>query len=113
MNLKMLEDRVLVEIAEAEKVSPGGILLPERTQEKPSRGKVIGVGPGGFCPELCVKIADFHTGNEVTPIIGRVPMTVKVGDTVLFGRYSGSPLPDNDRMHILREADILAIVEGE
>jgi chaperonin GroES len=113
MKLKMLDDRVLVEIDEAEKITKGGILLPDSVKERPSRGKVIAAGPGEFVPELCAKAVDFHTGQDQYPIIGRRPLSVQVGDTVLFGRYSGNPLPDNERMHILREADILAVVEEE
>ncbi|HVK16326.1 MAG TPA: co-chaperone GroES [Fimbriiglobus sp.] len=92
VNLRPLDDRVVVESLEAEEKTAGGILLPDTAKQKPQQGKVIAVGPG--------KLND--SGN-------RSALAVKVGDTVLFGKYSGSDVEVSGReFKILREADILA-----
>ena len=92
--LKPLDDRVVVEGLEAEEKTAGGILLPDNAKQKPQQGKVIAVGPG--------KLSD--TGS-------RTAIAVKVGDTVLFGKYSGSDVEvGNKEYKILRESDILAKV---
>jgi chaperonin GroES len=92
VNLRPLDDRVVVESLEAEEKTSGGILLPDTAKQKPQQGKVIAVGPG--------KLSD--KGD-------RLALGVKVGDTVLFGKYSGSDVEVGGReFKILREADILA-----
>ncbi len=89
VNITPLADRVLVEAAAAEEKTAGGIIIPDTAKEKPQRGKVIAVGNG--------KIDE--------------PMTVKVGDNVLYGKYSGSELTLEGKEYlIMRESDILAIV---
>ena len=94
MKLKPLHDRIIVEAAEAESKSAGGIILPDSAQEKPQKGKVLAVGPG--------KMLD--TGKLA-------PMDVKVGETVLYGKYSGTEVTvENEDYVILRSEDILAIV---
>jgi chaperonin GroES len=89
LNIKPLADRVLVEPVEAETKTAAGIIIPDNAKEKPQKGKVVAVGNG--------------TKDE--------PITVKVGDTVLYGKYSGTELKleGNDYL-IMRESDILAIV---
>jgi len=95
LNMKPLEDRVVVEQAAAEEVTSGGIVLPEQAKEKPTRGKVLAVGPG--------KMLD--SGN-------RGQMCVKVGDEVFYGKYSGTEVDITGKKYtVLRESDILAIVE--
>ena len=92
VTLRPLDDRVVVEGLEAEEKTAGGILLPDTAKQKPQQGKVIAVGPG--------KLSD--KGD-------RLALAVKVGDTVLFGKYSGSDVEVSGReLKILREADILA-----
>jgi len=92
LTLKPLDDRVVVEPTEAEEKTAGGILLPDTAKQKPQQGKVIATGPG--------KLDD--NGN-------RVAMAVKAGDTVLYGKYSGSDVEVNGKeLKILREGDILA-----
>ena len=92
MNLRPLDDRVVVEGLEAEEKTAGGILLPDTAKQKPQQGKVIAVGPG-----------------KLTDSGSRTALAVKVGDTVLFGKYSGSDVEVSGReLKILREADILA-----
>ncbi len=89
MNVKPLADRVLVEPAAAETKTAGGIIIPDTAKEKPQRGKVIAVGNG--------------KPDE--------PMTVKAGDTVLYGKYAGTELQvDGKDYLIMRESDILAII---
>ena len=89
VNIKPLADRVLIEPAAAETTTSSGIIIPDNAQEKPQRGTVVAVGPG--------------KKDE--------PTTVKVGDTVLYGKYSGTDLNlDGVDYMIMREADILAIV---
>ena len=89
LNVKPLADRVLVEPAAAEQKTLGGIIIPDTAKEKPQRGKVVAVGTG--------------KKNE--------PMTVKVGDTVLYGKYAGTELSiDGVDYLIMKESDILAII---
>ena len=89
MKIKPLADRVLVEPAAAEEKTAAGIIIPDTAKEKPQKGKVIAVG----------------TGKKDEP------MTVKVGDEVLYGKYAGTELTiDGDTYLIMRESDIVAIV---
>jgi chaperonin GroES len=95
MNLKPLADRLVVEPVEQEEVTAGGIILPETAKEKPQQGKVIAAGPG-------------RTDDAGK----RVEMEVKVGDRVLYAKYSGTEVKlDGKKLLILRESDILAIVQ--
>ncbi|MBQ3556615.1 MAG: co-chaperone GroES [Oscillospiraceae bacterium] len=94
MNLKPLADRVIIKMVEAEETTKGGIILTAAAKEKPEIAEVLAVGPGG--------IVD---GNEVV-------MTVKVGDKVITGKYSGTQVKvDGEEVTIVRQSDILAIVE--
>lgn len=94
LNIKPLADRVVVEAAAAEEKSSGGIILPDTAQEKPQQGTVLAVGPG--------KASD--TGTIVK-------MTVKIGDKVLYGKYSGTEVNHEGKEYlIMRESDILAIL---
>ena len=95
MNLKPLADRLVVEPLEQEEVTAGGIILPETAKEKPQQGKVVAAGDG-----------------RVDERGERVAMEVKVGDTVLYAKYSGTEVKmSGKKMLILRESDVLAIVE--
>lgn len=95
INLKPLGARVVVEPIEQEEITAGGIVLPETAKEKPQRGKVVAAGPG-----------DRDEDGD------RIPMDVKVGDIVLFAKYSGTEIKvDGKKLLILRESDLLAIVE--
>jgi chaperonin GroES len=95
MNLKPLADRLVVEPLEQEEVTAGGIILPETAKEKPQQGKVLATGPGRID----------ENGK-------RVDLEVKVGDRVLYARYSGTEVKvDNKKLLIFRESDVLAIVE--
>ncbi len=92
VNLRPLDDRIVVQPMEAEAMTAGGIVLPDAAREKPQRGTVIAVGPG--------KLLD--SGN-------RGEMSVKVGDVVIYGRYGGTEIEVNNvEVKILRESDILA-----
>lgn len=96
ISLKPLADRVLVEPIEDEEITPGGIVLPETAKEKPQRGKILAVGPGGRDED----------GKLIT-------MEVSVGDIVLFAKYSGSEVPikiGGKKLLILRQSDLLAIL---
>ena len=94
VSLKPLADRVVVEPAPVEDKSAGGIILPDTAQEKPQQGVVVAAGPG--------KVSD--SGNLLS-------MTVKNGDKVLYGKYSGSEVTfDGVEYVIMRESDILAII---
>jgi len=94
MAVKPLADRVVVKPSVPEEKTVGGIILPDTAKEKPQEGKIVAVGPG--------KIADNGT---------KIPMEVKVGDVVLYGKYSGTEVQINGEEHlIMRESDILAIV---
>jgi chaperonin GroES len=108
MKLRPLGDRVVVRCDEPQAKSKGGILIPEKAQEKPRKGEVLAVGPGRFCPELLSKVeatADLR-GNAYAP------MSVKVGDVVLFSQWSGNEHKDlGEGVLILSEGDILGVVE--
>ena len=97
MNLKPLGDRVIVEPIEKEDMTSGGIILPETAKEKPQEGEILAVGPGRRDEE----------GK-------RVPMDVKKGDRVLFAKYAGTEvkLEEDQKVLVLKESDILAIVES-
>ena len=96
LNLKPLGSRVVIEPIEQEDITAGGIVLPETAKEKPQRGKVLSAGDGD---------RDEH-GK-------RIALDVQVGNTVLFAKYSGTEIKvDGKKLLILRESDILAIVEG-
>ena len=95
MNLKPLADRLVVEPNEQEEVTAGGIILPETAKEKPQQGKVIAAGPG-------------RTDDKGK----RVDMEVKLGDQVLYAKYSGTEIKlEGKKVLILRESDILAVIE--
>lgn len=90
MNVKPLSDRVLIEPVAAEQVTSGGIIIPDSAKEKPLKGTVKAIGNG--------------TKDE--------PMVVKVGDTVLYGKYSGTELEyDGVKYLMMRQSDILAVIE--
>lgn len=96
MKLKPLHDRIIVEAAEKETKTASGIILPDSAQEKPLRGTVLAVGPG--------KMLD---SGKLAPI------EVAVGDTVLYGKYSGTEVTiDGSDFVILRSDDVLAILGG-
>jgi len=96
MNLRPLHDRVIVKRMEEETTSPGGIVIPDSAAEKPSRGEVIAAGSG--------------KRNDSGDV---VPMDVKVGDTVLFGKYSGTEVKvEGDDLLVMREEDIMAVIEA-
>jgi chaperonin GroES len=89
VNVTPLHDRVIVKPAKAEEKTAGGIIIPDTAKEKPQRGTVIAAGPG--------------KKDE--------PVTVKIGDTVLYGKYSGTEIQlEGEDLLIMRESDILAIV---
>ena len=95
VKVRLMDDRLLVEAAEAEEVTSGGIVLPDTAQEKPQRGRVLAVGPG--------RLLDSGERGE---------MDVKVGDEVFYGKYSGTEIDVDGREYvILKEADVLAVVD--
>jgi len=96
MKLRPLHDRVIVRRTEEERTTSAGIVIPDTAAEKPDRGEVIAVGDG--------KILD--TGEKRS-------MAVKVGDTVLFGKYSGTTVKvEDEELLVMREDDIMAVIEG-
>jgi chaperonin GroES len=96
MKIRPLQDRILVERIE-EEIKKGGIIIPDSAKEKPQQGKVIAAGPG--------KVDE--KGN-------RIPMEVKKGDIILFGKYSGNEIRIGEEEHlIMREDDVLAVIEKE
>jgi len=95
MNIRPLHDRVIIRRLEEERKSPGGIVIPDTAAEKPIQGRVIAVGKG--------KILD---SGEVRP------MDVKVGDRVLFGKYSGTEVKiAGEELLVLREEDLMGVIE--
>jgi len=96
MNLRPLHDRVIVKRVEEERTTPGGIVIPDSAAEKPIRGEVVAVGNG--------KILEDGSKRE---------LDVKVGDTVLFGKYSGTEVKvEDDELLVMREDDVMAVIES-
>jgi chaperonin GroES len=96
MNVRPLNDRVLVKRLEEEDKTAGGLYIPDSAKEKPTRGKIIAVGSG-------------RSNDDGV----RKPLDVKAGDTILFGKYAGTEIKiDGDELIIMREDDILAVVES-
>ena len=94
MKFRPLHDRILVKRIEEQEVKKGGIIIPDTAKEKPQEGKVIAVG-----------------GGKVTDEGKKIPLDVKAGDRILFGKYSGSEVKVEDEEYlILREEDVLGIV---
>lgn len=95
MNIRPLHDRVIIKRKEEERTSPGGIVIPDTAAEKPIRGEVTAVGNGKILEE------------------GKVcPLDVKVGDEVLFGKYSGTEVKvEGAELLVMREEDIMAVIE--
>jgi len=95
MKIRPLHDRILVERVEEAEVKKGGIIIPDTAKEKPQEGKVIAAGNG-----------------KVSEDGKKIPLDVKAGDRILFGKYSGSEVKIEDKEYlILREEDVLAILE--
>jgi chaperonin GroES len=96
MHIKPLHDRVVVRRIEEEERTRGGVIIPDTAKEKPMQGKVMAVGPG----------ARDEKGNRIAP-------DVKEGDTILFGKWSGTEVKiDGEELLIMKESDIMGIVEG-
>ena len=96
MNIRPLQDRLVVKRMEEERTSAGGIVIPDSATEKPSRGEVLAVGNGKASENGTVR-----------------PLDVKAGDKVLFGKYAGSEIKvDGEEVLIMREDDILGVIEG-
>ncbi len=96
MKIRPLHDRVIIRRMEEERTSPGGIVIPDTAAEKPIKGEVIAVGKG--------KILE---NGEIRPL------DLKVGDKILFGKYSGTEVKiDGDDFLVMREEDVMAVFEG-
>jgi len=96
MKIRPLHDRVIIKRMAEERTSPGGIVIPDTAAEKPIKGKVVAVGNG--------KILE---NGEVRPL------DIKVGDAVLFGKYSGTEVKvDGEDLLVMREEDVMAVIEG-
>jgi len=94
MNIQPLSDRVVVQTQDAEEQTASGLYIPDTAKEKPQRGVVLAVGPGRV-----------ENGTKID-------MTVKAGDAVLYGKYSGTEVTlDNEEYMIMRESDILGIIQ--
>ena len=97
MNIRPLHDRVIVRRTEEETTSAGGIVIPDSATEKPSMGEVLAVGKGTT-----------NNNGDVTPL------DVKVGDTVIFGKFAGNEVKaDGETLLVMREEDIMGVVEGK
>ena len=97
MKIRPLHDRVIVKRLEEERVSAGGIVIPDTAAEKPVQGKVVAVGKGKILEDGSVRALD-----------------VKVGDKILFGKYSGTEVKvDGEELVVMREEDVMAIIEGK
>ena len=96
MKIRPLQDRLILKRVEEEEKTKGGIIIPDSAKEKPQEGKITAVGPG-----------------KVTDEGKKIPMEVKKGDRILFGKYAGTEIKIEGEEHlIMREDDILGIIEG-
>jgi|TARA_B110000902_G_scaffold191196_1_gene216532 chaperonin GroES len=94
MNIRPLHDRVIIRRMEEEKTSPGGIVIPDSATEKPIKGEVVAIGKGKILENGDVR-----------------PLDVKIGDMILFGKYSGTEVSvDGEELLVMREDDITAII---
>ncbi|HSY08384.1 MAG TPA: co-chaperone GroES [Steroidobacteraceae bacterium] len=97
MKIRPLHDRVMVKRLEEERTSPGGIVIPDTAAEKPVQGRIIAVGKGKILEDGKVR-----------------PLDVKVGDKILFGKYSGTEVKvDGEELVVMREEDVMAVIEGK
>ena len=97
MKIRPLHDRVIVKRLEEERVSAGGIVIPDSAAEKPVQGKIVAVGKGKILEDGSVRALD-----------------VKVGDKILFGKYSGTEVKvDGDELVVMREEDVMAVIESK
>ncbi len=95
MSFRPLHDRVVIRRVDSEEKSPGGIIIPDTAQEKPSEGEVVAVGSGAIAEDGAV-----------------TPMDVKAGDRVLFGKWSGTEVKiDGEDLLIMKESDIMGVIE--
>jgi chaperonin GroES len=96
VNIKPLEDRILVKALEAEQTTASGLVIPDTAKEKPQEGEVLAVGPGRFDED----------GEK------RIPLDVKIGDVVIYSKYGGTEIKYNGQEYLLLSArDVLAIVQ--
>ena len=97
MKIRPLHDRVIVKRLESETKTAGGIVIPDSAAEKPVQGKVVAVGKGKILEDGQVR-----------------PLDVKVGDKILFGKYSGTEVKvDGEELVVMREEDVMAVIEGK
>ncbi|HEX5160311.1 MAG TPA: co-chaperone GroES [Steroidobacteraceae bacterium] len=97
MKIRPLHDRVIVKRLESETKTAGGIVIPDSAAEKPVQGKVVAVGKGKILEDGQVR-----------------PLDVKIGDKILFGKYSGTEVKvDGEELVVMREEDVMAIIEGK
>jgi chaperonin GroES len=97
MKIRPLHDRVIVKRLEEERTSPGGIVIPDTAAEKPMQGKIVAVGKGKILEDGKVRALD-----------------IKVGDKILFGKYSGTEVKvEGEDLIVMREEDVMAVIEGK
>ncbi len=97
MKIRPLHDRVIVKRLEEDRTSPGGIVIPDTAAEKPVQGKIMAVGKGKILEDGNVR-----------------PLDVKVGDKILFGKYSGTEVKlDGEDLLVMREEDVMAVIESK
>jgi chaperonin GroES len=97
MKIRPLHDRVIIKRLDEDRTSPGGIIIPDTAAEKPVQGKVVAVGKGKILEDGQVR-----------------PLDVKVGDKILFGKYSGTEVKvDGEDLVVMREEDVMAVIEGK
>ena len=97
MKIRPLHDRVIVKRVEEDRTSPGGIVIPDTAAEKPVQGKIVAVGKGKILEDGNVR-----------------PLDVKVGDKILFGKYSGTEVRlEGEELVVMREENVMAVIEGK
>ena len=97
MKIRPLHDRVIVKRLDEDRTSPGGIVIPDSAAEKPVQGKIVAVGKGKILEDGNVR-----------------PLDVKVGDKILFGKYSGTEVKlDGEELLVMREEDVMAVIESK
>jgi chaperonin GroES len=97
MKIRPLHDRVIVKRLDEDRTSPGGIVIPDTAAEKPVQGKIVAVGKGKILEDGNIR-----------------PLDLKVGDKILFGKYSGTEVKlDGEELVVMREEDVMAVIEGK
>lgn len=112
MKLRPLNDNILVKRLESESKTEGGLFIPDQAKEKPQRGEVLAVGPGKIWPAIEISHGTGQTGCAHGHSRIELPPSVKPGDVVLFGKYTGTEIEiEREKYVVIKEEDVLGVLE--